>query len=68
MAQAVDQQCEVSLLEGILHHGQGPVQRLTEVQSAGPVQTLLHDPVRHSTQLHRLGQGGRDQSRGRSQA
>lgn len=53
-AQAVDQQREVSLLVGALHRGQGPVQRLAEVQSAGPVQLFLHNPVSYSTQLHRL--------------
>ncbi|TNN85944.1 hypothetical protein EYF80_003788 [Liparis tanakae] len=40
-------------------------QRLTEVQSAGPVQTLLHNPVGHSAQLDGLRQGGRDESRRR---
>ena len=60
--QAVDQQREVRLLVGILHRGQSPIQRFTQMQSAGPVQALLHHPVRHSTQLHRLRQGGGNQS------
>lgn len=56
--QAVDQQREVGLLEGGPHRGQAAVQRLTQVQSAGPVQSLLHHPVGHAAQLHWLGQGG----------
>lgn len=65
LVQAVDQQREISLLEGVRHCGQGPVQRFTEVQSAGPVQALLHHPVRHPTQLHGLQQGGGDEGRSR---
>lgn len=63
--QAVDQQREVGLLEGGPHGGQAAVQRLTQVQSAGPVQSLLHHPVRHSAQDHWLGQGGGNQGRRR---
>lgn len=60
---AVHEQREVSLLEGVLHCGQSPIQGFTEVEGAGPVQSLLHDPVRHPTQFHRLRQGGRNKWR-----
>lgn len=54
--EAVDQQREVSLLVGVFHPGQGPIQRLAQVESARPVQPLLHNTVSHSTQFQRFGQ------------
>lgn len=54
LAQAVDEQCEVTLLVGVLHSGQGPVQRFAQVQSTSPVQGFLHHTVRYSAEHHGL--------------
>lgn len=57
----------MGLLERVRHGGQGPVQRLAEVQGAGPVQALPHHPVRDPAQLQGLRQRAGDEGRSRRQ-